>query len=91
LRHQIQQTIRQIGEAEINRPKRVYRTDGVPLPDVEINFYDYVRKKKECMPAYTTEQNSIKKIWPYYNWYPYWIYFRIFNRDFYRVVEVNKL
>lgn len=71
--------------------KKVYQVDGMPLPDVEVNFYEYAGKKKESMLAYTTEQNSLKQIWPYYNWYPYWIYFRIFNRDFFRVVDVSKL
>lgn len=71
--------------------KKVYHADGMPLPDVQVNFYAYAKKKKDCMLAYTTEQNSLKQIWPYYNWYPYNIYFRIFNREFFHVVEVSKL
>ncbi len=74
-----------------NEAKKVYGTDGMPHPDVEVNFYEYAKKKKECMVAYTTEQNSLKQIWPYYNWYPYWVYFRIFDRDFFRVVDVDRL
>jgi murein endopeptidase len=74
-----------------NEAKKIYNMPGAPVPDVEINFYAEAEKKKECLQAYTTEQNSIRKIWPYYNWYPYWIYFRIFDRDFFRVVDVSKL
>lgn len=74
-----------------NEAKKVYHTGGMPLPDVEVNFYDYARQKKQCLLAYTTEQNSLKKIWPFYSWYPSWIYFRIFNRDFFHIVDVSQL
>lgn len=74
-----------------NEAKKVYQCDGPPLPDVQVNIYPYAKKKKECMKAYTTEQNSLKKIWPYYNWYPSWIYFKIFDRDFYRILDVKQL
>ncbi len=81
-----------MGKMEVyNEAKKVYNTDGMPLPDVEVNIYDHARQKKECMLAYTTEQNSLQKIWPYYNRYPYWIYFRIFNRDFFHVIDVSML
>ena len=71
--------------------KKVYQCDGMPLPDVQINIYPYASQKKEAMVAYTTEQNSLRKFWPYYHWYPSWIYFRIFDRDFFKVIDVDKL
>lgn len=74
-----------------NEAKKVYQCAGMPLPTVAINISSYARQKKAAMQAYTTEQNSIKKIWPYYNWYPSWIYFRIFDRDFFRVLDVSTL
>ncbi len=36
------------------------------------------------MKAYSTEQNSIRKIWPSYQYYPAAIYFRLFDREFFR-------
>lgn len=71
--------------------KKVYGCDGMPLPDVQFDISAYAQEKKTAMLAYTTEQNSLQKIWPYYQWYPAWLYFRIFNRDFFRVVDVEKL
>jgi LmbE family N-acetylglucosaminyl deacetylase len=71
--------------------KKVYECDGMPLPDVQVNIYSFAAQKKEAMQAYTTEQNSLKKIWPFYNWYPSWVYFKIFDRDFFRIVNVSKL
>jgi LmbE family N-acetylglucosaminyl deacetylase len=74
-----------------NEAKKVYQSSGPPLPDVQVNIYPYARKKKESMKAYTTEQNSLNQIWPYYNWYPSWIYFKIFDRDFFRILDVKEL
>jgi LmbE family N-acetylglucosaminyl deacetylase len=71
--------------------KKVYECDGMPLPDVQVNIYSFAAQKKASMQAYTTEQNSLKQIWPYYNWYPSWIYFKIFDRDFFRIIDVGTL
>ncbi|MGC4020719.1 MAG: PIG-L family deacetylase [Cyclobacteriaceae bacterium] len=71
--------------------KKIYACSGMPLPNVQINFYRFAAQKKEAMTAYTTEQNSIKKFWPYYNWYPSWIYFRIFDKDFFRIIDIDSL
>jgi len=68
--------------------KKIYQCDGMPLPDVQVNFYQFAEQKKSVMEAYVTEQNSIRKFWPYYHWYPAKIYFRIFDRDFFRIVDV---
>jgi hypothetical protein len=74
-----------------NEAKKVYQCEGMPLPDVQVEFGDHSKEKKQVMLAYTTEQNSFKQITPYYNWYPHWIYFKIFDRDFFKVVNVSSL
>ncbi len=74
-----------------NEAKKVYQCEGMPLPDVQVEFGEHSKEKKQVMQAYTTEQNSFKKITPYYNWYPHWVYFKIFDRDFYKVVDVSAL
>jgi len=71
--------------------KKVYQCDGMPLPDVQVNISAVAKQKKEAMLAYTTEQNSLRKIWPFYNWYPSSIYFSIFDRDFFRIIDLSKL
>ena len=74
-----------------NEAKKVYQCEGMPLPDVQIEYGDQSKEKKQVMQASTTEQNSFKQITPYYNWYPHWIYFKIFDRDFFKVVNVSSL
>lgn len=70
--------------------KKTYSCNGMPLPTVQVNISKWGEKKKKAMTSFTTEQNSLKKIWPYYNWYPSFIYFKIFNREFFRVIRTDK-
>lgn len=72
--------------------KRIYSNQGMPLPDVEIDVSNYNKQRKAVMQAYTTEQSSIKKIYPYYNWYPSWIYFNlIFKKEYYNVIHIDEM
>lgn len=70
--------------------KKVYAAPGMPNPDVQVNITRYGALKKKALASYSTEQNSIRKFWPYYYWYPSWIYFSIFDRDFFRVITIGK-
>jgi len=72
-----------------NEARKVYGVEGSPVPDVQVTVADMSRIKKDVFKAYVSEQNSFRQIWPYYNWYPHWIYFRIFDRDFYSVININ--
>jgi len=69
--------------------KKVYQVDGMPPPDVEINIYGNAKEKKEVMNVYESQKGNLKKFWPYYNWYPYWIYFKIFDKEYFRVITVK--
>jgi LmbE family N-acetylglucosaminyl deacetylase len=79
------------GNMTYEAAKKVYNLPGMPLPDVQITIYGTSVQKKEVMQAYTTEQNSLNQIWPYYRYYPAKVYFSIFNREFFRVLDVEKL
>lgn len=59
-----------------------------PLPDVQVNITSVGAEKKNILKAYTTEQNSLKKFWPYYQFYPASIYFRLFNREFFKTIKL---
>ena len=70
--------------------KNVYQVDGSPIPDVEVNIYNSSKEKKEVMLAYHSQKRNLKKIWPYYNVYPHWLYFKIFDKEYFKIVAINK-
>ena len=71
--------------------REIYGVEGMPLPNVEFDVSPYSGPKKKAMLTYTTEQNSLTQIWPYYNWYPHWIYFKIIDKEYFRIIDVEAL
>jgi LmbE family N-acetylglucosaminyl deacetylase len=71
--------------------KKVYQCDGMPLPSIQIDISSSIAQKKSVMNAYVTQKGPIKKVWPYFNWYPGWIYFNIFKYEYFHVVEDSSL
>jgi LmbE family N-acetylglucosaminyl deacetylase len=67
--------------------KEVYGFEDTPRPSVQITITGEAEQKKAAMIAYRTEQRTLTKIWPYYAYVPALLYFRIFDREFYRVFE----
>jgi LmbE family N-acetylglucosaminyl deacetylase len=69
--------------------KELYQFDQTPLPTVSIDLDGVESIKKEALQAYVTEQNSLRKVWPFYRFYPAKIYFGIFNKEYYRVLSLE--
>lgn len=67
--------------------KEIYQVQSSPKPDVYISLEGYETVKKKAMLSFTTEQNSLTKIWPFYNYYPANVYFKIFDKEYYRVLK----
>ncbi len=70
--------------------KKIYKAIGSPDPTLEIDIYNSAREKKQVMLAYESQKRNLKKIWPYYNWYPSWIYFRIFDKEYFRDITIKQ-
>ena len=70
--------------------EKTYPCNGMPIPDVQIHIADQGSIKKDIMNSYPTEKHNFTKFWQGYNWYPAWFYFGIFDREFFRVVDVKK-
>jgi len=68
--------------------KKVYNCTGMPAPDVQIDIYNNAEQKKDLMTAYVSQQRNIRKFWPYYNWCPYWIYFKINPNEYFKIITI---
>jgi len=64
---------------------------GMPLPDVEVNIYE---ASEEKMAYYRGlgghEQRNVRKFVPYFDRYPHWLYFYMFDREFFRVIDLTE-
>lgn len=70
--------------------KKVYKAQGSPIPTVEINIYNSSKEKKQVMLTYESQKRNLQKIWPYYDVYPHWLYFKIFDKEYFREITIKK-
>lgn len=64
--------------------------EGMPEPTIEINITSESKQKMKFLRAYGPEERkNIRKFLPLYEWFPHWLYFRIFDREFFRVIELE--
>ena len=72
------------------RAKKAYQTDGMPEPTVQINIEDEADAKMHFLRSYNKhERKNLNFFIPAFEDYPAEEYFKIFDREFYRVIEMN--
>lgn len=69
--------------------KKTYQAEGSPVPDIEYNILNSSKEKKEVMLAYQSQKRNLKKVWPFYDVYPHWIYFKIFDKEYFHVISIK--
>ncbi|MCB0401753.1 MAG: PIG-L family deacetylase [Flavobacteriales bacterium] len=64
--------------------------EGMPGPDVEVNIHDQAETKMAYIKSFNEEeQRTIGKFMPYYDAFDAQEYFRVFDREFFRVIEIR--
>lgn len=69
--------------------KKIYNCYGMPIPDVQIDISSFGSKKKEIILAEHSQHRNFKKFVPYYQYYPGWLYYYIFNREYFKIINVQ--
>ena len=71
--------------------KKIYNCNGIPRPDVQINISSCAMIKKKVFLAHASQYRNLKKFYPYYNYYPGWLYFRILNKnnEYFRIIDLE--
>lgn len=69
--------------------KKTYGCKGIPSPDVQIHISSFSRTKKSVFLAHASQHRNLKKFIPYYHYYPGWLYFGIFNEEYFRIIHVE--
>lgn len=70
-----------------NEAKEVYMNDGVPDPTAELYVGDATKPKMFGLNVWKSQQRNIRKFFPYFQFYPHWVYFKVVDREYYRVLE----
>ena len=66
----------------------LYQIDGMPEPDVQIDIQEMGEIKMNYLRAYPENvKKNLRKFIPYYEEFDAETYFRIFDREFFRVFD----
>ncbi|MGB0524977.1 MAG: PIG-L family deacetylase [Flammeovirgaceae bacterium] len=73
------------------KAREVYQEpEGMPTPTCSINIYSVADKKMTYLSSFLKhEQKNLKKFIPGYHYYPSWLYFWLFNKEYFHVIEVS--
>ena len=71
--------------------KRIYDCDGMPSPDFQISISSFAKTKKEIFLAHASQHRNLRKFYPFYHYYPGWLYFGIFNKEYFRVINIDEV
>jgi len=71
--------------------KEIYKCDGMPLPDVQVDIYPYAKKKKSVFLAHASQHRNLKKFFPSYKYIPSKIYFRIFDKEYFNIIQLTEV
>jgi len=68
----------------------MYNIDGMPKPNVQINVFESAEVKMKYLRAYDESvRKNIRKFIPYYERFNANDYFKLFDREFFKVVQKN--
>jgi len=72
------------------RSKEAYEVDGMPEPTVQLNIEKEAEEKMNYLNSYNErERKTIGFFIPAFFEYKAKPYFKVFNREFYRVIEIK--
>jgi hypothetical protein len=68
--------------------RELYKVDGMPEPDVEINIEQFSKQKMSFLRTFEErERKTIAFFVPYFEDFDHKEYFSVFNREFFRIIK----
>ena len=77
-------------EDEWENAKKTYQVDGQPEPTTQINIQNQAQHKMNYLKSYNKREREIMGFYiPAFEDYKAEEYFKIFDREFFRVIKIN--
>ena len=70
--------------------KKTYNANGAPEPTTQINIENFAEQKMKYLKSYNERERKVMGFYiPAFEQYSAKEYFKIFNREFFRVIKIN--
>jgi hypothetical protein len=80
---------RGFGESVYTKAKKIYKCDGMPLPDIQFRIDTLSLYKRQFLDSWApSEKKSLRRFIPFSYWYPHGIYYKMFNYEYFRVIDI---
>ncbi|MEX2379184.1 MAG: PIG-L family deacetylase [Vicingaceae bacterium] len=76
------------GKEVYESAKEIYQIDGMPKPSLEIDISDFAAEKKKTLQLHASQQRNLTKLFWAYSYYPAWLYFGVFDREYFNVIQM---
>ena len=63
---------------------------GLPAPDFSMSISRFGKDKKAVVAAHRTQAVVLNDVQPLWNKIPYWLYYRIFAKEYFQVINLSK-
>jgi hypothetical protein len=81
---------RGFSESVYTRAKEIYICDGMPAPDIQFKIDSLSVYKRRFLESWApSEKKNLKRFIPFCYWYPPWIYYKMFNYEYFRIINLN--
>lgn len=65
---------------------KIYHADGTPEPSAALYVGDITEQMKIGLTVWESQARNMRKFFPYFQFYPHYIYFRVIDKEYYRVI-----
>jgi hypothetical protein len=81
---------RGFNESIYTKAKEIYDCDGMPSPNVQFKIDSLSMCKRRFLVSWApSEKKNLKRFIPFCYWYPNWIFYKIFNYEYFRENKIH--
>ena len=81
---------RGFSESVYTKAKKIYECEGMPHPDIQFKIDTLSLYKRRFLESWApSEKKNLKRFIPFCYWYPHWIFYKMFNYEYFRVIELE--
>lgn len=77
-------------ESIYTKAKTIYSCEKMPVPDTQFRIDTLSLYKRKFLDSWArSEKKNLKRFIPFCYWYPHWVYYKMFNYEYFRSIRLE--